>query len=167
MLAYVWAGMDTTVNAIASAVSLFTDHQDQWALLRSDRSLLVSATNEVLRLEPPVQRFTRATTRATVLGEVALPAAARVVVLFGSANRDERRFPDAERFDIRRNPTDHLSFGRGIHRCVGANLAQEEIKAVLDRLADRVDRFEVGERRWRRNNALHGLEFLDVTVVPS
>jgi len=89
------------------------------------------------------------------------------VVLFGSANRDERRFPGAERFDIRRNPTDHLSFGRGIHRCVGANLAQEEIKAVLDRLADRVDRFEVGERRWRRNNALHGLERLDVTAVTS
>ena len=167
MLAYVWAGMDTTVNAIASAVSLFADHPDQWALLRSDRSLLGSATNEVLRLEPPVQRFTRATTRATVLGDVALPAEARVVVLFGSANRDERRFRDAERFDIRRNPTDHLSFGRGIHRCVGANLAQEEIRAVLDRLADRVDRFEIGERRWRRNNALHGLECLAVTVVPS
>jgi cytochrome P450 len=165
MLAYVWAGMDTTVNAIASAVSLFADHPEQWTMLRADRSLLVSATHEVLRIEPPVQRFTRVTTSDTVLGGVALPAGARVVVLFGSANRDQRRFTDPDRFDIRRNPTDHLSFGRGVHRCVGANLAQEEIKAVLDRLADRVERFEVVERQWRRNNALHGLELLEVTAV--
>ena len=67
VLAYAWAGMDTTVNAIASAVSLFADHPDQWQLLRSDRSLLASATNEVLRIEPPVQRFTRITTRPVEL----------------------------------------------------------------------------------------------------
>ena len=164
MLAYVWAGMDTTVNAISSAVSLFADHPDQWERLRSDRSLLGSATNEVLRIEPPVQRFTRATTREVEIGGADLPERARIVVLFGSANRDERRFRDPDRFDITRNPTDHLSFGRGVHRCVGANLAQEEIKAVLDRLADRVERFEVTARVWRRNNALHGLEKLDVSV---
>jgi cytochrome P450 len=164
MLAYVWAGMDTTVNAIASAVSLFADHPDQWDRLRSERSLLGSATNEVLRIEPPVQRFTRASTRAVELGGAVLPEGARIAVLFGSANRDERRFRDPDRFDIGRNPTDHLSFGRGVHRCVGANLAQEEIKAVLGRLADRVERFDVTERVWRRNNALHGLERLTVTV---
>ena len=167
MLAYVWAGMDTTVNAISAAVSLFADHPGEWARLRADRTLLASATNEVLRIEPPVQRFTRATTRATELGGVELPAGARVVVLFGSANRDARRFRDADRFDIGRNPTDHLSFGRGIHRCVGANLAQEEIRTLLDRLADRVARFDVEARRWRLNNALHGLEHLDVTVTPA
>lgn len=165
MLAYVWAGMDTTVNAIASAVALFAEHPDQWDLLRSDRSLLGSATNEVLRIEPPVQRFTRAVTRDVVLAGTALPEGARIVVLFGSANRDPRRFPDPDRFDITRNPTDHLAFGRGVHRCVGAGLAQEEVKAVLDRLADRVERFAITERAWRRNNALHGLERLVVTVA--
>lgn len=164
MLAYVWAGMDTTVNAIASAVSLFADHPEQWDLLRSDRSLLASATNEVLRIEPPVQRFTRATTREVEIGGAVVPEGARVAVLFGSANRDERRFPDPDRFDVTRNPIDHMAFGRGVHRCVGANLAQEEIKAVLDRLADHVDRFDVTDRMWRRNNALHGLERLAVTV---
>jgi cytochrome P450 len=164
MLAYVWAGMDTTVNAIASAVSLFADHADQWALVRSDRTLLGSATNEVLRIEPPVQRFTRSATREVDVGGTVLPQGARVVVLFGSANRDERRFPEPDRFDVTRNPTDHMAFGRGVHRCVGAGLAQEEIKAVLDRLAARVERFEVRDRRWRRNNALHGLELLDVVV---
>jgi len=165
MLAYVWAGMDTTVNAIGSAVLLFGEHPDQWDLVRADRTLLGSATNEILRIEPPVQRFTRATTRQVEIGGTSLPEGARVALLFGSANRDERRFPDPDRFDVTRNPTDHLSFGRGVHRCVGANLAQEEIKAVLDRLADRVERFDVSDHRWRRNNALHGLERLDVTVV--
>jgi len=164
VLAYAWAGMDTTVNAIASAVSLFADHPDQWQLLRRDRLLLVSATNEVLRIEPPVQRFTRLTTRATELAGEVLPAGARVAVLFGSANRDERRFADPDRFDIVRNPHDHLSFGRGVHRCVGAGLAQEEIKAVMSALADRVERFHVVERVWRRNNALHGLERLRIEV---
>ncbi len=165
VLAYAWAGMDTTVNAIASAVSLFADHPDQWASLRADRELMQSATNEVLRIQPPVQRFTRITTREVHLAGQTLPEGARVAVLFGSANRDERRFVDPDRFDIRRNPTDHLSFGRGVHRCVGANLAQEEIKAVLAQLADRVERFDVVDRVWRRNNALHGLERLTVSVV--
>ena len=164
MLAYVWAGMDTTVNGIASAVSLFADHPDQWDLVRADRSLMASAVNEVLRIEPPVQRFTRSATREVEIGGQVLPEGARIAVLFGSANRDERRFDDPDRFDVTRNPHDHLSFGRGVHRCVGANLAQEEMKAVLDSLADRVERFEVTDRVWRRNNALHGLERLEVAV---
>jgi cytochrome P450 len=166
MLAYLWAGMDTTVNGIGTAISLFADHPDQWDLLRADPDLMASAVNEVLRIEPPVQRFTRATTRATAVAGVELPAGARVAVLFGSANRDERRFPEPDRFDITRNPTDHLSFGRGIHRCVGAGLAQDEMRAVLDRLAGRVARFTVTERVWRRNNALHGLERLVVEIEP-
>ncbi|MGA1077207.1 MAG: cytochrome P450, partial [Ilumatobacteraceae bacterium] len=165
MMALLWAGMDTTANSIGSAVSLFADHPDQWDLLRSDRSLLASATNEILRIEPPVQRFSRSTTREVEIGGHTLPSGARVVLLFGSANRDERRFPEPDRFDVTRNPTDHLAFGRGIHRCVGAGLAQEEIRAVLDRLADRVTRFEIVDRAWRCNNSLHGLERLVVSVA--
>ena len=165
MLAYLWAGMDTTVNGSGSMISLFSDHPDQWDLVRADRSLIPSAVNEVLRIEPPVQRFTRSTTRDAELAGAVLPAGARVAVLFGSANRDERRFSDPDRFDVTRNPTDHLSFGRGVHRCVGANLAQEEMRAVLDALADRVERFGLRERTWRRNTALHGLERLVVEVA--
>jgi cytochrome P450 len=83
----------------------------------------------------------------------------------GDGPGDERRFVEPDRFDVTRNPTDHLSFGRGVHRCVGAGLAQEEIKAVLDALADRVERFDVIDRSWRRNNAQHGLERLTVSVT--
>ena len=87
-------------------------------------------------------------------------------MLFGSANRDERHFDDPDRFDVTRNPVDHLSFGRGIHHCVGAGLARLEGHAVIAALAARVERFEIGEASWRRNNALHGLARLDVRAYP-
>lgn len=164
MLAYVWAGMDTTVNAIGSALWLFARHPDQWDLVRRDPELIPSAFNEVLRIEPPVQRFTRLTTTVVEIGGVTMPAAARVAALFGSANRDERRYEHPDTFDVERNPTNHLSFGRGIHRCVGAGLARLEGHAVLAALAERVERFEVVDARWRANNALHGLETLRIRV---
>jgi cytochrome P450 len=164
VMAIVWAGMDTTVNAISAALYLFGHHPDQWQRLRSDRSLMSSSIAEVLRIEPPVQRFTRVATRDVELGGASVPAGSRVVLLFGSANRDERRFADPDRFDIERNPTDHLTFGRGIHRCVGAGLAQHEVRAVLEQFADRVERFDVTDASWRHNNGLHGLERLRVTV---
>lgn len=164
VMAIVWAGMDTTVNAIAAALYLFARHPDQWERLRTDPSLMTSALAEVLRIEPPVQRFTRTVTTDVDLGGTTLPEGARVVLLFGSANRDERRFEQPDRFDIGRNPTDHLAFGRGIHRCIGAGLAQQEIKAILDQLTGRVERFEIVEATWRRNNGLHGLDRLLLTV---
>lgn len=164
VMAIVWAGMDTTVNAIAAALYLFARHPEQWDRVRADRSLMASAIAEVLRIEPPVQRFTRVARTDVDLGGTTIPAGARVVLLFGSANRDERRFEEPDRFDVARNPTDHLAFGRGIHRCVGAGLAQQEIRAVLDQLADRVEQFEIVDASWRRNNGLHGLHRLLVTV---
>lgn len=165
MLAYVWAGMDTTVNAIASAVWLFAEHPEQWDLVRRDPSLIPSAFNEVLRMHAPVQRFTRVTTRDVEVDRVTIPAGARVVVLFGAANRDDRHFAEPDRFDVTRNPVDMLSFGRGIHHCVGASLARLESHAVLRSLAARVERFELVDSAWRANNALHGPAHCDVRAV--
>jgi cytochrome P450 len=156
MLAYIWAGMDTTVNAIASAVALFAEHPGQWDLLRSDPSLLLSAFNEVLRFHAPVQRFARCTTVDVVVAGISIPAGSRVALFFGSGNRDPLNYADPDRFDITRNPVDHLSFGRGVHRCVGAPLAHLEGQAVIASLALRVTRFEEVSITWRKNNALHG-----------
>ena len=164
VMAVVWAGMDTTVNSISSSLYLFGQYPDQWQRLRADRSLLQSAIAEILRIEPPVQRFTRVTTSEVDVSGSTIPVGARVVLLFGSANRDERRFDQPDVFDITRNPVDHLAFGRGVHRCVGASLAQQEVKAVLDQFLDRVETIEVREAEWRRNNSLHGLERLVVST---
>ena len=166
--AYTWPGIDTTVNALGSAVHLFARHPEQWDLVRADRALIPSAFNEVLRLHAPVQFFTRVTTADLSLGEVRLPARTRVLIMYGSANRDERRFVDPDRFDVTRNPTDQLAFGRGIHLCVGINLARLEAHSLLSHLANRVARFEpAGHPRWMVNNTLHGPATLPVRLVPA
>ena len=88
--------------------------------------------------------------------------------MYGSANRDERHYPDPDRFDVTRNPIDHLAFGRGVHLCVGHNLAKMEGQAILAELAERVERFELtGEVTWQLNNALHGPARLPLRAVPA
>ncbi|NUS84286.1 MAG: cytochrome P450 [Streptomyces sp.] len=167
MLDYVTPSLDTTILAIANAVALFAQHPDQWELLRKDRSLIPHAINESLRLETPVPQFSRVLTEDHEIGGVPLAAGSRVALLYASANRDERHYPDPTRFDITRRPSDHLAFGRGEHVCVGMHLARLEMSALLERLADRVARFEILERRPMINNGLRGLDYLDVAVEPA
>jgi cytochrome P450 len=162
MLAYTWPSLDTSVSAIANAVRQFALHPDQWDLVRDDPSLIAAAFNEALRLDPPVQLFTRVTTRDVDLGDVTLPAGARLMVMMGSANRDERHYPNPDRFDVRRNPTDHLAFGRGIHYCVGAALARLEGHAVIRALTRRVSRITLHHSRQRLHNIVRGPEELHV-----
>ena len=168
IVAYTWPGIDTTVNAIAAAVYLFARHPDQWDLVRGDPSLIPSAFAEVLRMHAPVHYFTRRTTEPVEVDGFVLPADARVLVMYGSANRDERHYPDPDRFDVTRNPSDQLAFGRGIHLCVGMNLAKIEAHTLLSALARHVERFElVGEPEWLLNNTLHGPARLPVSVIPA
>jgi cytochrome P450 len=164
VFAYLQAGMDTTVNAIGSALYLFAQHPDQWDQVRRDPSLIPSAINEVLRYHSPIQRYTRVATDDIELGGVTVPADGRVVVLIGSGNRDERRFDDPDRFDVTRNPLDHLAFGRGLHHCAGAGLARLELSALLTGLAARVERFEIRDHEWDVNATVHGLRFLDMAL---
>lgn len=168
--AYTWPGIDTTVNALGAAVALFARHPDQWDRERADRSLIPSAFNEVLRLHSPVHYFTRVATGPVDVEGVAIAEGGRVLVMYGSANRDERRFGDPDRFDVTRNPTEQLAFGRGVHLCVGINLARIEAHSLLAALAARVTRFEIDETdpsgpQWLVNNTLHGFEHLPVRVV--
>ncbi|MGW3569593.1 cytochrome P450 [Streptomyces sp. NPDC000941] len=167
MLDYVTPSLDTTILAIANAVALFAQHPDQWDLLRKDRSLIPHAINESLRLETPAPQFSRVLTEDHEIGGVPLAAGSRVALLYASANRDERHYPNPTRFDITRRPSDHLAFGRGEHVCVGMHLARLEMSALLERLADRVARFEILERRPLINNGLRGLDYLDVAVEPA
>jgi len=164
MLDYVTPSLDTTILGITNMVALFAEHPDQWDLLRADRSLIPHAINESLRLESPVPQFSRVLTHDHEVGGVPLPAGARVALLYGAANRDERKYPDPARFDITRRPSDQLAFGRGEHACVGMNLARLEMSALIGHLADQVSRFEVVASRPLISNGLRGLEHLDVLV---
>jgi cytochrome P450 len=88
-------------------------------------------------------------------------------MMFGSANRDERKWGDPERFDISREPLDHVAFGYGVHGCAGIELARIEGRCLLAALARRVRRFEVGAPTWRVNNVLRGIASLPTTIVPA
>jgi cytochrome P450 len=88
-----------------------------------------------------------------------------VILIIGSANRDERRYADPDRFDVRRDPGDHLAFGHGVHLCVGAGLARRELHAVLRSLARRVSRFRLVHAERRLNNVTRGLATLHVDVA--
>ncbi len=166
MSAYVTAGLDTTINAISAAVRYFAENPEQWQMIRADRSLIPAAFNETVRMESPLQWFSRVTTREVDLGDAVIPEGERVLMLYGSANHDERKWADPDRFDLTRNPVDHLGFGIGVHGCAGQGLARLEGHAVLLALADLVERFETGTPERRLNNRIRGLAHLPTTVVP-
>jgi len=128
------AGNETTTNLLGNAFNAFATFPDQQDKVWSDPSLVPSAIEEVLRFEGPVQALLRATTEATTLAGVELPANSIVLAAFGGANRDPRKFPDPDRFDVTRGASDHLSFGHGIHFCLGASLARNEARFALEAL---------------------------------
>ena len=130
------AGNETTTNAIGNGLRALHEHPDQMALLAGSPALIQGAVEETLRFDAPIQGLFR-----TLRADVALPggnlsAGARVLLLYGSANRDSRQFPDGDTLVVTRNPTGHVAFGAGIHACVGAALARMELRA----LATEIDR---------------------------
>lgn len=156
MVVYTWPSLATTVSAIGNAMHQLALHPDQWGLVRDDPDLIPAAFLEALRIDSPGQIFTRAISEAVRIGDVHLATGARVMVLVGSANRDEHHYPDPDRFDIRRKPSDHLAFGHGMHHCAGATFATLEAHAVLRALASHAASLTVLESRQRLNNVIRG-----------
>jgi cytochrome P450 len=162
------AGLDTTVSALGNAVHLFAANPDQWDLLRADPSLARPAFEETIRFETPVQVLSRTATRDTEIEGVQIAKDERVMIFFGAANRDPRRWEDPDRFDIRRKASGHLTFGLGIHGCVGKPVARIEGEAVLGTLARKVGRIELdGEPQRHLNNTVRSFESLPVTFHAS
>lgn len=102
------------------------------------RSLIPWAIEEAVRWEPPLLTITRVATRDTELAGVPIPAGSAVMPMLGAANRDETRYPDPDRFDIFRTPTPHISWGIGVHVCLGMHLARLEMTVALNALLDRL-----------------------------
>lgn len=166
LIDYIAPSLDTTISAISSALYLFATHPEQWQLLRADPSLLPNAINEVVRYESPLRAFTRKTAQASIIADVPLPAGARVLVLYASANRDEREWEAPDTFDIRNDAGRHVGFGSGAHACAGQGLARVETTAMLKALIERVERIEVtGEPTWGINNIIHRHEQLPIRLV--
>ena len=128
------AGNETTTNLIGNAIRNLLSHPAELEKVRGDRTLIPSLVEEVLRYESPVQLIPRLTAQEVALEGGTIPAGATVLLLLGSANRDERQFPEPDRFDVTRNPQDHVGFGYGIHYCLGAPLARLEGRIALESL---------------------------------
>ncbi|BEV00409.1 cytochrome P450 [Novosphingobium olei] len=134
-------GNDTTRNSMSGLVEALHKYPDQLEKLRADPKLAVNAAQEIIRWQSPVTHMRRTTTRDTELAGQLIPEGSKVVLWYISGNRDETVFRDAERFDVtRENARRHVAFGHGIHRCVGARLAEVQITALIE---------EVVARRWR------------------
>jgi cytochrome P450 len=132
MMVLFLGGVDSTAGLTGSLFKLLAENPDQRALLRQDRALFPAAVEEALRFAPPLQLTARTTSREVTLHGVTLPAGARVVLVMGSANRDDRQFPTPEKFDISRGRMRHMGFGEGVHGCLGAPLARLEAQIAAE-----------------------------------
>jgi cytochrome P450 len=160
------AGHEATVNATANGVAALAAHPDQWRLLRSGEVPVRAAIEEILRYDPPLQWFERwVLDEGVEIAGQPVPLGSRVALVIGSANRDPRRFPDPDRFDVTRTDTGHLSFGGGIHFCIGAPLARMELEATLTELLRTEDEVVVlpGARR-RPTFQFRGWECLEIEL---
>ncbi|MET3963191.1 cytochrome P450 [Marmoricola sp. OAE513] len=155
MIDYLAPSLDTTISGIASALHLLATHPDQWDALRADPSLIPNAANEALRLEAPIRAFTRRAVSDVEVGGTTIPRRARVLVLYASANRDELVWENPDQFDIHRDASAQLAFGRGSHSCAGQGLARLETETLLATLVEKVTRIEpAGRPEWARNNLI-------------
>lgn len=157
------AGFETTTHLLGNTVRQLVAHPDQQERLRHDRSLVPSAIEEVLRFDPPVQLDGRYLFDDIEIGGVTLPAGSTTMVLIGAANRDPALVDDPDRFDVGRRDFQVLSFGSGIHFCLGAALARLEGQVLLGQLLDRYQRWAItAEPTWRSRITLRGVEQLPV-----
>jgi cytochrome P450 len=160
------AGIDTTVYGLGNALHCFARYPEQWSVLRENPNLIRGAFEEVLRFEAPVQTFFRTTTRDVEVAGVRLGDGEKVLLFLAAANRDPRRWDRPDTFDVRRRATGHMTFGTGIHGCVGQAVARLESEAIFGALTKRVASFELtGEPRLRLNNTLRGLDTLPLRIV--
>jgi cytochrome P450 len=137
------AGTETTANLLANGAIALAAHPDQRAELRADPGLIANAIEEMLRWDSPVQSDARTTAAPVELHGTVIPEGDKVLLLFGSAGRDEREYADPDRFDMHRRVERHLSLGHGIHYCMGAALARLEAQVTFEELLATLPDWEV------------------------
>jgi cytochrome P450 len=161
---YIGPAFDTTINGIGSTISYLARDPDAWKVLKSEPALIPSAFNEGLRMETPIAIWARGCRNGAEIDGITIPAGTRMCVLLASANRDERHYPDPDRYDVRRDPHDHVAFGHGIHSCVGSSLARTEAHAVLTALVNQVTTMECGEPVREPHSTTRGLAGLPMEI---
>jgi cytochrome P450 len=161
------AGHEATVNVSGNGLLALLRNPDQLQRLRADRSLLPTAIEELMRFDSPLQLFERTATEDVEIGGVAVRRGQKIAALLGSANHDPAVFSDADTLDVGRSDNPHISFGAGIHFCIGAPLARVELQASFGALLDRTTSIELGGEPVRRPEfVIRGLAELPVVLRP-
>lgn len=165
------AGNETTTKLISNALLSLLDHPSEMAVLRQEPALIPNALEEVLRFDSPAQALYRVASQDVEIAGVKIPAGASVLPLVGSANRDPQKFPAPDTFDVRRDPQGHLSFGFGIHFCLGAPLARLEARVALEELlaVSRDIAYAPGQHgnvEWSETPFLRGPKALRMEIAP-
>ncbi len=163
------AGNETTRNAISHGMLALSDHPDERTKWAGDfEAVAPSAVEEIVRWASPVIHFRRTATQDTELGGQKLRAGEKIVLWYNSANRDEAVFADPYRFDVTREPNEHVGFGGpGAHHCLGANLARREITVVFRELLTRLPDLEItGAPEMLRSNFIHGIKRMPCSFTP-
>jgi cytochrome P450 len=165
---FVFAGHETTTNAIGNALVALMQNRDQWRRLADDPSLARSAADECLRFISPVQTEPRVAMRDTEVGGIPMAQGQRVRMVWASANRDPERFPQPDRFDITRTDNRHLALGVGRHHCLGASLARLEIATAIGTLARRYPQMRMAgdEPDWRLSFNVRAVHELPLVLGP-
>jgi cytochrome P450 len=161
---YVLPSLDTTIYATGEMLYQLASSPHAFQELRKRPELIPGIINESVRLASPLRGFTRYAKVDMTFSDTTLPAGSRVWLLYASGNRDERHYADPDRFDIDRNPRDHLGWGHGVHLCTGMHLARLEMEAILVALINRVARIDVGDPVRIINNSAQGFATLPFTL---
>lgn len=162
---YIAPSLDTTISASGFIAYLFATNPDQWDLVRERPDLTPNAVEEAVRLASPIRSFSRQVAADTEISGVALPEGARLMVVYGAANRDERFWENPDAFDVTRDVRKHVGFGHGVHTCMGLHLARREMINLVEAMRTRVRRWHVdGEPEMGMNNTIHAFARLPIRV---
>jgi cytochrome P450 len=160
------AGHEATVNVTGNGTLALLRHPDQQARLRADRSLLPTAIEEFMRFDSPLQLFERTATEDVEIGGITVEKGRKIAALLGAANHDPAVFDAPETLDVGRTENPHISFGAGVHFCIGAPLARVELQATFGALLDRTSSLELGGEPVRRPEfVIRGLAELPVVLT--
>jgi cytochrome P450 len=160
------AGLDTTVFTLCNALLAFAENPEQYEVLRETPTLARQAIEEVIRFEPTFHSFYRTTTGPTEIAGVPMGTSQKIIVFIGSANRDPRRWENADQFDIRRRAAGNLGFGTGLHGCAGQMMARLEGDILLSALARKIKSIKLeGEPIQHFNNTVRGYSSIPVSVT--
>ncbi len=160
------AGHEATVNVTGNGLLALLEHPDQLARLRAAPDLLPTAVEELMRFDSPLQLFERTATEDVAIGGVTVERGQKIAALLGSANRDPAVFAGADTLDVGRTENPHISFGAGVHFCIGAPLARVELQASFGALLRRTSALELGGPAVRRPEfVIRGLQELPLVLT--